>query len=146
MSAVAFRQPADALARRLAAFHRRDEIVWLGLRGAYETAAARVHYARPTRGHLGGGGRAALNGGVIACGFDAACVLAALGHADGEVVATLTLQIQYLRLAAPAEGLLFRAEVVKSARTVLFAQAALVDPARPGTLLATATAMLTPMT
>ncbi|MBX3654606.1 MAG: hypothetical protein KF686_10505, partial [Ramlibacter sp.] len=96
-------------------------------------------------GLLGGGGTAALNGGVISAGFDAAFVLAGLGHYDSEVVVTLELSIKFLSLAKASDSLAFRAHVVRAARNFSFAEGVLVDtahPTAPG--LALATAMVAP--
>lgn len=144
--ALPFALPAELLAQRLEAFHGRAEIAWLGLAGCFEGAGmAVVRFERLTPGHLGGAGTHALNGGMIACGFDAACVLAALGHVDTEVVATLTLQVQYLRRATASASLVFRAGATKAAPSVVFVQAALEDPSRGPEPLAVAQATLTPV-
>lgn len=131
---------------RLAEFHGRQEIAWLGLAGRFEDEGmAQVRLERLTPGHLGGAGTDALNGGLIATGFDAACVLAALGHVDTEVVATLTLQVQYLRRATASRSLVFRAGAMKAARHVVFVHAVLEDPSRGGEPLAIAQATLAPV-
>jgi len=143
---TAFRIAPDRLAAQRAAFNRRAEIVWFGLEGHFEPPGdALVRFARLDTGMLGGGGVQAINGGVIAAGFDAVCVLAALGQYEAEVVVTLTLQVHYLRLARVAPGLVFRARVTKSARHVCFVQAELFDQAAPGQLLASASASLAPV-
>jgi acyl-coenzyme A thioesterase PaaI-like protein len=143
---LAFVQSPETLANRLAEFHGRQEIAWLGLAGRFEAeGVAVVRFERLTPGHLGGAGTAALNGGMIASGFDAACVLAALGHVDTEVVATLTLQIQYLRRATASPSLVFRAGAMKAARSVVFVHAVLEDPSRGSEPLALAQATLAPV-
>lgn len=144
--ALPFALPPESLALRLGAFHGRQEIAWFGLAGRFEgEGMAVVHFERLTTGHLGGAGTAALNGGMIAAGFDAACVLAALGHVDTEVVATLTLQVQYLRRAMASPSLIFSAGAMKAARSVLFVNAVLEDPSRGGEPLAVAQATLAPV-
>jgi acyl-coenzyme A thioesterase PaaI-like protein len=144
--ALPFALPPDLLALRLAAFHGRPEIAWLGLAGRFDgDGMAVVRFERLTPGHLGGAGTAALNGGMIASGFDAACVLAALGHVDTEVVATLTLQVQYLRRAMASPSLIFRAGATKAARSVVFVHAVLGDPSRGSEPLAVAQATLAPV-
>ncbi|WP_332749874.1 PaaI family thioesterase [Hydrogenophaga sp.] len=131
---------------RLEEFHGRHEIAWLGLAGRFDAeGVASVRFERLTAGHLGGAGTAALNGGMIASGFDAACVLAALGHVDTDVVATLTLQVQYLRRAMASPSLVFRAGATKVARNVVFVHAVLEDPSRSSEPLATAQATLAPV-
>jgi acyl-coenzyme A thioesterase PaaI-like protein len=82
---------------------------------------------------------------MIASGFDAACVLAALGHADTDVVATLTLQVQYLRRAMASPTLVFRAGAMKAARNVVFVHAVLEDPSPGSEPLAIAQATLAPV-
>jgi acyl-coenzyme A thioesterase PaaI-like protein len=144
--ALAFAKSPETLVMRLAEFHGRHEIAWLGLAGSFDAGGvAAVRYERLTPGHLGGAGTAALNGGMIASGFDAACVLAALGHVDTDVVATLTLQVQYLRRAMASPLLVFRAGAVKVARNVVFVQAVLEDPSRSTEPMATAQATLAPV-
>lgn len=146
MNALPFALAAEALALRLEEFHGREEIAWLGLAGRFEgEGVALVHFERLTPGHLGGAGTAALNGGMIATGFDAACVLAALGHVDTEVVATLTLQVQYLRRAMASPSLVFRAGAMKAARNVVFVHGVLEDPSRGSEPLAIAQATLAPV-
>lgn len=141
-----FRLAPDRLAGQLEAFNRRPEVTWFGLAGQFEPPGdALVRFVRMDAGLLGGGGTAALNGGVIAAGFDAACVLAALGQYDVAVVVTLTLQVHYLRLARMAPGTVFRARVVKSARHVCFVEGTLFDRAQPDEILATASATLSPV-
>lgn len=146
MNALQFAQSPDTRAVRLAEFHGRQEITWLGLAGRFEAEGiAAVCFERLTLGHLGGAGTAALNGGMIASGFDAACVLAALGHVDTDVVATLTLQVQYLRRAMASPSLRFRAGVLKAGRSVVFVDAVLEDPDAGGEPLAVAHATLAPV-
>ncbi len=146
MNALPFVLPAEQLALRLAEFHGRQEVVWLGLAGRFEAEGrAAVRFERLTPGHLGGAGTDALNGGMIASGFDAACVLAALGHVDTDVVATLTLQVQYLRRAMASPSLVFRAGAMKAARSVVFVHALLEDPSRGPEPLAVAQATLAPV-
>lgn len=146
MNGLPFTLSPDRLEQRLAGFHGRREIAWLGLRGRFDApASAMVRFGRLEPGYLGGGGTDALNGGLIATGFDAACVLAALGHLDTDVVATLTLQVQYLRLAVATPGLVFRAVALKVARHVVFVQASLEDPADERGPAATAHATLAPL-
>lgn len=144
--AVPFALAPERLALRLADFHGRAEIAWLGLAGRFEGEGLAVaRFERLTPGHLGGAGTNALNGGLIATGFDAACVLAALGHVDTEVVATLTLQVQYLRRAMASSSLMFRAWATKAARSVVFVHAVLEDPSRGPEPLAVAQATLAPV-
>jgi acyl-coenzyme A thioesterase PaaI-like protein len=51
------------------------------------------------RGLQGGGGTGAINGGVIAAGFDAVAVLTGLGHYETDTVVTVDLSVQFLALA-----------------------------------------------
>ena len=104
-----------------------------------------LDFARLEPGYLGGGGTEALNGGLIATGFDAVCVLVALGHVDTDTVATLTLQVQYLRLASTTPGLAFRAQALKVAKHVVFVQAVLEDQDTGRGPAAIATATLAPL-
>ncbi len=125
---VPFWLTPERLSARLKAFNQRREITWFGLQGAFEGAQdAVVRFRTLDAGVLGGGGTAAVNGGVIAAGFDAVCVLAAQAQFDVDVVVTLTLQIQFLRLAHASLGLEFRAQVSKSTSQLCFVQAQLID-------------------
>ena len=64
-----FRLPAERLALQVEAFNRRAEIGWFGFRAQLEAPAdAVVRFERLDAGALGGGGTAAVNGGVIAAG------------------------------------------------------------------------------
>lgn len=139
---VPFRLSPDARAAQLSAFNQRPEICWFGFEGAFVGDAAVVVPARIGPGALGGGGSDALNGGVIAAGFDAAFVLAGLGHFDSDVVVTLELSTRFLSLARVDRPLSFQAGLVRSARHFAFAQGALASA--EGEVFATATAMLAP--
>lgn len=122
------RPGAEGLAERVARFNQRDEIVWFGLHGEVEgDGQACIRFSRLEAGFLGGGGVQAVNGGVIAAGFDAACVLAAWVQYDAAVVVTLTLNVQFLRLAHHSAHLAFRARVTKRSAHVCFVTAELVD-------------------
>lgn len=125
-STVPFRLDDAAREARLREFNQRAEILWFGFHGAFETPGlAVVTLARLEPGLLGGGGTAALNGGVISAGFDAAVVLAGLAQYDAPAVVTLELSVRFLALARPAAGLAFRARVVRSSRRFAFVEAAL---------------------
>lgn len=139
-----FRLPAEVRRAKLAAFNQRREIVWFGFEGRDgDPAVAEIAIPRLQEGLLGGGGLAALNGGVIAAGFDAVFVLAGLGHFDSDVVVTLDLSVHFLSLARADRPLAFRGGVTRSSRSFAFAQGALA-PAEDGPAFATATAMVAP--
>ncbi|MGY4828538.1 PaaI family thioesterase [Sphaerotilaceae bacterium SBD11-9] len=125
---VPFRLAPPARYQQLAAFNAREEIRWFGFNGAFEEpGVSTIRFAQTVPGMLGGGGTAAVNGGVIAAGFDAVLVLAGLGHYETDVVVTLDLSVQFLSLARDSEGLVFRAGVTRSARHFAFVEAELVD-------------------
>lgn len=90
-----------------------------------------ITFARLNAGLQGGGGTAAINGGAIAAGFDAACVLAGLGHYNASVVVTLELPVKFLSLAIASDSLAFRAHVVRSARNFSFVEGQLLDVRGP---------------
>jgi acyl-coenzyme A thioesterase PaaI-like protein len=143
--ALPFRLDPATRSVALAAFNTRHEIVWFGFKGVFEEPWAATIQFRPTKpGMLGGGGTSAVNGGVIAAGFDAAMVLAGLGHYDTDVVVTLELAVQFLSLAHARDGLMFRAGVVRSTRHLAFVEAQLLGAAGPGAPLATARGMVAP--
>lgn len=140
-----FRLALDVRARKVPHFNHRAEIRWFGFRGSLvEPGWAEVEFERIEHGALGGGGTSAINGGVIAAGFDAAFVLAGLGHYDSDIMVTLDLSIQFLSLARTDRPLVFRAGVTKSSVAFAFGQGALVARGVPGPALATASAMLAP--
>lgn len=122
-----FRLGADARASQLAAFNRRSEVVWFGFSGSFhEPGLVRIAVDRMQAGVLGGGGEAALNGGVISAGFDAAFVLAGLGHYDTPVVVTVELSVKFLALAVASRSPVFEACVVRSTKALAFVEGRLV--------------------
>ena len=140
-----FRLTADALALKVPLFNDRTEILWFGLQGALTRQGwAEVEFVRLESGALGGGGAAAINGGVIAAGFDAAFVLAGLGHYESDIVVTLELAVQFLSLALADQPLVFRAGVIRSSRNFAFVQGALFSRGAPAATFATATGMVAP--
>lgn len=125
-AAVPFRLPAERLQVQLAQFQARAEVQWFGFSAELcASATVRILPGAPTAGQLGGGGTQALNGGVIAAGFDAAFVLAGLAQYDDPVVVTLELSVQYLSLARADEPLAFTAQVMRSSRRFCFVNGAL---------------------
>ena len=147
-SALPFRLLPSRLSERVDEFNRKREIQWFGFSGRYEVpCTAVICLSKPESGMLGGGGTDALNGGIIAAGFDAVCVLAAIAQYDVPAVVTLNLQLQFMRLALSIPQLQFRAQVLKSARFVCFAQAVLVEVGGESghpIVVATASATLAP--
>ncbi|MFP5446654.1 MAG: hypothetical protein ACLGIY_24300, partial [Betaproteobacteria bacterium] len=86
---IPFRLVSTQREEQLAQFNARKEIAWFGFRGAFEEPGlAIINFTKIESGLQGGGGTSAINGGVIAAGFDAAFVLAGLGHYDSKVVVT----------------------------------------------------------
>ncbi len=126
----------------LRAFAARPEIGWFGFDPSFEGDRAIVELSAVHVGHLGGGGVAALNGGVIAAGFDAVAVLAGLGHYATSSVVTVGLSVQFLALALVDVRPRFGAWAVASSRDLLIVEAALVGG---GIRLATANAVLKPV-
>ncbi len=118
----------------------------LGLGGAFEEPGlAIINFTKIESGLQGGGGTSAINGGVIAAGFDAAFVLAGLGHYDSKVVVTLELSVKFLSLALVNESLAFQAHVVRSAKNFSFAEGFLSQAGTvPAPHLAIVTAMVAP--
>lgn len=145
LNPVPFRLSTGARENKVSAFNSRAEIRWFGFRGALiEPGLAEIEFERVVAGALGGGGQAAINGGVISAGFDAAFVLAGLGHYESEVVVTLELSIQFLSLARADEPLVFQAGAVRSSRGFAFVQGALMARSGKGAPFATATGMVGP--
>lgn len=140
--ALPFRRAAEERARSLVLFNRRAEILWFGFAGAFGDDEAVIRIAQMPAGALGGGGEAALNGGVIAAGFDAAAVLAGLGHYDTDTVVTLNLSVQFLHLARPSPELAFYARASRTTRSVCFVEGRLADGA---TAFATCSGMVAPV-
>lgn len=144
-AAISFRLPPPMLARQLQQFNARAEIHWFGFQGAFEEPGrALVTFSRLEAGAQGGGGTSAVNGGVIAAGFDAAFVLAGLGHYDSDVVVTLELSVRFLSLALANEALSFRAQVVRSAKHFAFVEGFLASATAPAAHFAVASGMVAP--
>jgi acyl-coenzyme A thioesterase PaaI-like protein len=146
--ALPFRIRTSELGERLAEFNCRREIQWFGFSGQYEApSSAVICLSQVEGGMLGGGGIDALNGGIIAAGFDAVCVLAAIAQFGACNVVTLNLQVQFMRLASLRPRHQFRAQVLKCGRHICFVQAVLVTEDKDDSVpivLATATATLAP--
>lgn len=142
---IAFRQSSIRRIQQLAQFNAREEIKWFGFKGSFEEpGSAVITLTKFDAGLQGGGGKAAINGGVIAAGFDAAFVLSGLGHYESEVVVTLELSVKFLSLALVDESLAFRAHVVRSAKNFSFAEGFLSQGGGASQHLAIATAMVAP--
>lgn len=141
--AVPFRlQPAQR-ERALRLFNERGEIRWFQFQASLEEAVAEVRFAAALhRGVQGGGGTGAINGGVIAAGFDAVAVLTGLGHYETDTVVTVDLHVQFLALAEAARPLAWRGWATRTTRSMCFVQAVLADG---GTVFATATALVKPV-
>lgn len=140
---IPFRLSTASRSAKLSAFNERAEVVWFGFEGSYVDDSMAVVAPVPIhQGALGGGGSRALNGGMISAGFDAAFVLAGLGHFEQDVVVTLELSTRFLSLARVERSLWFRAGVVRSSRHFAFAQGVLASA--DGEVFATATAMVAP--
>lgn len=138
---IPFRLSEAARSTALAAFAARPEIDWFGFRPRFSLDRAIIDIPHVHPGHLGGGGSDALNGGVIAAGFDAVSVLAALGHHETATVVTVSLSITFLRLASGQANLRFEAYAVASSRELLVVQGELVGG---GSIFSSATAVLKP--
>ena len=120
---IAFRLAPFRLKEQLSQFNSRKEVDWFGFRGDFkDPGVAVISFTKLDAGLQGGGGTAAINGGVIAAGFDAAFVLAGLGHYESQVVVTLELSVKFLSLALVSNALSFQAHVVRSARNFAFAE------------------------
>jgi acyl-coenzyme A thioesterase PaaI-like protein len=143
---IAFRQSPIRRTQQLTQFNAREEISWFGFKGSFEEpGSAIITFTKFDAGLQGGGGTAAINGGVIAAGFDAAFVLAGLGHYETEVVVTLELSVKFLSLALVSESLAFRAHVVRSSKNFSFAEGFLSQGgAAANQHVAIATAMVAP--
>lgn len=143
---VPFRLSATHLSTQLEAFNARHEVRWFGFEGSFAPPGrAVIRLSRLDDGLRGGGGTDALNGGVISAGFDAAFVLAGLGHYEADVVVTLELSVRFLSLATARASLAFQGHVVRSARSFAFVEGYLADAADPGgSHLAIASGMVAP--
>jgi acyl-coenzyme A thioesterase PaaI-like protein len=141
---VPFRLAAERLERASLLFNERGEVRWFGFHGRFEGAAASVAFSEAHRGLAGGGGTEAVNGGVIAAGFDAALVLAGLGHYETDTVVTVELSVQFLALAPVSPGLRWRAWATRTTRSLAFLQGALADLEGGGRVFATANGLVKP--
>ena len=145
-SHVPFRLSTDKLHEQLAQFNARGEVKWFGFLGELRNpSTVLVTLDRVNPGVLGGGGTAAINGGVIAAGFDAAFVLAGLTQYESDVVVTLELSIKFLSLAKVDRPVAFAASVIRSSRRFSFVQGVLAPlEALNGPPCATASGMVAP--
>ena len=145
-AAVPFRLGFAKREAQLTQFNARSEVQWFGFEGAFrEPGVSVIRFAQLGEGSMGGGGTSAINGGVIAGGFDAAFVLIGLGHYDSEVVVTLELSVKFLSLAIASSSLAFQAHFVRSAKNFAFAEGFLSDTNAPNAgHYAIATAMVAP--
>jgi|GEM_PF-1695539 len=145
-SMVPFRLDPSKRESQLRQFNARTEIDWFGFEGSFQApGSALIRFAQLRDGASGGGGTKAINGGVISAGFDAAFVLAGLGHYETEVVVTLELSVKFLSLATASPSLVFEGWVIRSARHFAFAEGSLRDSAQAdGRHFAMATAMVAP--
>lgn len=140
---VPFRLEAPALERARGLFNERGEVRWFGFEGRFEEdGTVAIRFGRLHEGLQGGGGTPAINGGVIAAGFDAAVVMTGLGHYDTDTVVTVELSVQFLALARPSAGLAWRAWATRTTRGLCFVQAQLGDGI---TAFATAAALVRPV-
>ena len=120
-----FRLDRNQLDRAQRLFNERGEVRWFGFSGAFEEAAVAIRFSQLHRGLQGGGGTSALNGGVIAAGFDAAAVMTGLGHYETDTVVTVDLSVQFLALATASEDLRWTAWASRTTRSLCFVQAVL---------------------
>jgi acyl-coenzyme A thioesterase PaaI-like protein len=143
---IPFRIGPDKLRQQLLQFNARSEVQWFGFCGALQAPATVIITPQSVgAGVLGGGGTSALNGGVIAAGFDAAFVLAGLAQYESGVVVTLELSVQFLSLARMDTSLAFMAGVVRSSRHFSYARGILASQDDlSGPAFATATGMVAP--
>lgn len=138
---VPLRLGVEALERARELFNARGEIRWFGFEGGFEQDAAVICFGELHRGLQGGGGTAAINGGVIAAGFDAVAVLTGLGHYPTDTVVTVDLSVQFLALAQASPQLAWRGGASRTTRGLAFVQAVLGDGAQ---VFATAQAIVKP--
>jgi acyl-coenzyme A thioesterase PaaI-like protein len=143
---IPFRIGPDKLRQQLLQFNARREVQWFGFSGSLQAPGTAIVSPQGVRaGALGGGGTDALNGGVIAAGFDAAFVLAGLTQYESEVVVTLELSVQFLSLARIDRPLAFMAGVVRSSRHFSYVRGILAaEDDLSGPAFATATGMVAP--
>lgn len=90
--------------------------------------------------HRGGGGTDAVNGAVIAYLFDLASGISVRTAAEGRIrrQATISLDMQFLELAAAENVLYAKAKAVRLGNTIAFVEAAIVS--EDGTVCATSSA------
>lgn len=142
-AAVPFRLEAGGLARAAGLFNERAEIRWFDFAGAFEGGdTAVIRFRSLHDGLRGGGGTQAVNGGVIAAGFDAAAVMAGLGHYETDTVVTVDLSVQFLALADASKPMAWQAWATRTTRSLCFVQASLGNE---GSTFATASAVVKPL-
>lgn len=81
--------------------------------------------------HRGGGGTAAVNGGIVAYLFDGALGAAVRSIWDTGVISqvTITLNIQYLRMIRAEHTVVCEAQVVRQGRLTVFVRGDVTDEA-----------------
>ena len=139
---VPFRLAPGALARAARLFNERGEVRWFGFQGEFGDGQVAVGFGEVHRGLQGGGGTLAVNGGVIAAGFDASAVMTGLGHYDTDTIVTVDLSVQFLALAQASSSLRWRAWATRTTRQLCFVQGVLGDGER---VFATCSAAVKPV-
>jgi acyl-coenzyme A thioesterase PaaI-like protein len=110
----------------IAAFNMRPEVLWAGLEASIDAdGGACIQLSPSATSALEGTGSGGLNGGLIAAGFDAAVILAALMAAGTDVVVTASLTVNYLRPAQLSHAPQWRASVTRSGRAIIHVEARL---------------------
>jgi acyl-coenzyme A thioesterase PaaI-like protein len=141
--AIPFRLQGAARERAARLFTERGEVQWFGFEGRLDEALAHMRFAGGLhRGLQGGGGTGAVNGGVIAAGFDAVAVLTGLGHYETDTIVTVDLQVQFLALALVSPGLAWQGWATRTTRGLAFVQGVLRDG---DAVFATASAIVKPV-
>lgn len=126
----------------IAAFNARPEVLWAGLEGSVDPdGSACIRLSPSAASALEGTGSGGLNGGLIAAGFDAAVILAALMAADTDVVVTASLNVSYVQPARLSHAPRWRASATRSGRSIIHVAARLEAD---GELCATALAVTCP--
>jgi uncharacterized protein (TIGR00369 family) len=130
---------ASRIAERVSHWNGRPLFAWAGLRIVEAHGGHAVLELDVQDHHRGGGGSEAVNGAIAAYGFDCALGTASASTWDEGVRAqvTVTMNVNYLRMARAERSLKLTAEVTARGRSLVFVAGELLD--EDGETCATAT-------
>lgn len=117
------------IAERVAHWNGRPLFEWAGIRIVEARDGRSVLELEVEPHHRGGGGSEAVNGAIVAYGFDCALGTASASTWDDTVRAqvTISMNVNYLRMAQAERSLRLTGEVVTRGRGIVFTAGELRD-------------------